>query len=118
MTEKHVSIQARLGMSLFEPDILATVQYYDRMLYARRLDPERMLMIAVLDDAVNCFQKWSFASSSRAKASYRELQDWFMNEKSDQLFGFENICEVLGLNPDYIRAGLVYWKKNRDPNSA
>jgi hypothetical protein len=113
MAQRYVSLQSGSGSRLVEPDLLAAAQYYDRVLYARPLDPEKRLMLAVLEDAVTCFQKWSFASSCRARARYKEVQDWFMNEKSDQLFRFETICEILGLNPDHIRAGLLYWKKNQ-----
>ena len=30
---------------------------------------------------------------------------------SESLFSFENICETLGLYPDYIRHGLLCWKE-------
>jgi hypothetical protein len=43
-------------LALFQPDILVTVQYLST--YRRRfhLRPEQLLMLAVLEDAVVCFQ--------------------------------------------------------------
>jgi hypothetical protein len=26
------------------------------------------------------------------------------------LFAFDNVCEILGLDPEYMRAGLLRWK--------
>ena len=36
-----------------------------------------------------------------------------MEEGSDWLFSFENICEVLGFDPQYVRQGLVRWKRKK-----
>jgi hypothetical protein len=33
-----------------------------------------------------------------------------MDRQRDWLFSFEHICDVLQLNPDYIRLGLLRWK--------
>ena len=34
-----------------------------------------------------------------------------MEEESDWIFSFDSICEVLGMDPRYVREGLVRWKK-------
>jgi hypothetical protein len=38
---------------------------------------------------------------------FQEAEDWILNKNTDWLFSFENICENLQLNPDYIRRGLL-----------
>ena len=86
--------------SLFQPDDLLPAQY-----------PEKKLMLAILDDAIDCFQKYIFAYNSRRKAIFHEAEDWILEENSDRLFSFENICEVLGFNPKYVRKGLLLWKE-------
>ena len=50
------SLLGRKTLALFQPDILVTVQYLST--YRRRfhLQPEQLLMLAVLEDAVVCFQ--------------------------------------------------------------
>jgi hypothetical protein len=35
-----------------------------------------------------------------------------MEEKGDWLFSFVNVCELLGLDPRYLRQGLQQWKQN------
>lgn len=96
---------------LFQPDILASVQYDETGRSRSRLSPERRLMLAVLKDTIDCFQQYLTASNAEGRALFRDAEEWILEEDSDWLFSFENICEVLGLNPQYIREGLACWKK-------
>jgi hypothetical protein len=75
------------------------------------LDPEQRLMLAVLEDAVSCFQKYPLAKDTRRKKLFHEAEDWILEQNSDWLFSFESICEVSGLNPQYIRQGLMRWRE-------
>jgi hypothetical protein len=72
---------------------------------------EEGLMLAVLDNAIEYFQKYVFARSEREKRLFREAEEWIMEKNSDWFFSFENICETLDLYPDYIRQGLLCWKE-------
>jgi hypothetical protein len=72
---------------------------------------EQRLMLAVLRDAVECFQDYVLAHYIWEKKLYQEAEDWIFEKNTDWLFSFENICETLQLNPDYIRRGLVVWKE-------
>jgi hypothetical protein len=47
--------QESLALS-FEPDILLAAQYFERFQKKAYLDPEKKLMLAVLEDAIFCFQ--------------------------------------------------------------
>ena len=38
-----------------------------------------------------------------------------MEKNSDWPFSFENICEVLGFDPAYLRQGLLRWKRKKLP---
>ena len=64
-------------------------------------------MLAVLQDAVECFQKYVRAQDGKGKTRFREVEDWIMEEDSNEVFSFENICEVLGIDPRYLRRGLL-----------
>jgi hypothetical protein len=101
-----------LGLgSLFEPDILTTSRY--QATYQRRfhLEPERMLMLAVLEDAIVCFQENVAAMAPKRKALFREAEEWILNEDNSYLYSFENICDDLGFEPFYLRQGLMQWKE-------
>src|SRR5262245_14813687 len=68
-------------------------------------------MLAVLADAIECFQKYVFAANEREKKAFQEAQDWIFEKNNDWLFSFDNICEALQLTPDYLRQGLLRWKE-------
>jgi len=68
-------------------------------------------MLAVLEDAVTCFQGYFAARDKTKTRLFREAEDWILQQKkSNWLFSFDNVCETLGLNPGYIRGGLQRWR--------
>jgi hypothetical protein len=68
------------------------------------------LLFAVLQDAVVCWFRYCHVETRRAKRLLQETRDWFWAEERDWLFAFERICELLNLDPDYIRRGLIRWQ--------
>jgi hypothetical protein len=72
---------------------------------------EERLMQAVLENAIEYFQKYVLAKDERGKKLFQEGEEWILDKDSDWLYSFENICEVLALHPDYIRQGLMCWKE-------
>ena len=72
---------------------------------------EERLMLAVLENAVEYFQKYVLARKPSGKQLFREAEEWFLEKDSEALYSFENICETLGLHPDHIRKGLMVWKE-------
>jgi len=81
---------------LFEPDTLLSAQYFENCRRKTLLEPEKSLMLGVLDDAVNCFQENLLAKSGRGRKLFDEAEEWTLDEARDCIFSFENICEVLG----------------------
>jgi hypothetical protein len=96
---------------LIEPEVLLPSQFYDRFRGAAVLDAERRLMLAVLEDAVSCFQKYAGATRPRSRRLFKEAEEWFMEEEGGWLFSFESICAVLNLDPQYFRQQLQRWKQ-------
>ena len=39
-------------------------------------EPEEKLMLAVLDDAIACFQKYAFARDRKGKVLFQEAEEW------------------------------------------
>src|SRR4030095_12987925 len=72
---------------------------------------EERLMLAVLENAVEYFQKYVLARKPSGKQLFREAEEWFLDKDGEALYSFENICEILGLHPDPIRKGLMVWKE-------
>ncbi len=97
---------------LFQPDTLLSHQYFATF-RRRQLEPEKRLMLAVLEDAVVCFQKYVFAKSRKKQKLFSEAEEWICDEDSDHVFSFENICSVLKFDPKYVREGLLRWKTRK-----
>ncbi len=55
--ENGLSMDERVT-SLFQPDTLLPDQYLDTFRRKLHLEPEKKLMLAILEDAVACFQKY------------------------------------------------------------
>lgn len=98
--------------SLFQPDTLLPDQFLDTYRRKLHLEPEKKLMLALLEDAVACYQKYLFAKDIKGKALFEEASEWIQHETGESIFAFESVCEGLGLNPKYVRRGLETWKEN------
>lgn len=73
-------------------------------------DGEQRLMLAVLENAIEDFQKYIFATNRRGQTMFQEAEDWIFETDSPSFFSFENICAHLQLDPDYVRRGFIRWK--------
>ena len=74
---------------------------------------EERLMLAVLENAVEHFQKYVLARKPSGKQLFQEAEEWFLDKDNEALYSFENICDTLGFHPDHIRKGLMAWKEAR-----
>jgi hypothetical protein len=99
------------AFAVFQSDILIPEQFLATYQRTFRLDPEKVLMLAVLQDAVTCFQENIAATCKKKRALYQEAEEWFLANEKSYLFSFESICEALGFDVGYFRQGLVRWKQ-------
>ncbi len=72
--------------------------------------PERRLRLAVLDDAIRYFQRYVHPTDRRGRVLYEDALDWFSSPGSSEPFSFENVCEALHIDPEYVRRGLRRWR--------
>ena len=82
-------------------------RYFDTFRRSEHLAPEKSLLLAMLEDAIHLFQKYRGARDRAGKERFREVEGWFMRKGNHWLFSFENVCELLGLDPQYVRRGLL-----------
>ena len=90
-----------------------SAQYLENLRRMTLLEPEKRLMLAVLEDAINCFQVNVMARSGRRKKLFNESEDWIMGWDDDWIF---LVCERLRafrFNPEYVRRGLLRWKEKK-----
>jgi len=97
--------------AIFQLDILVPDQF--RATYERtfHLESEKILMLAVLRDAVVCFQENLWANEGRKRQLFLDAHQWIMDKNASHCFSFENICAFLGLDARYVRQGLLNWKE-------
>lgn len=112
MNDEIISGNEEKLVFLFQLDMLLSHEYLAAF-RRRQLEPEKRLMLAVLEDAVACFQSYVFAQNRRKQTLFNEAEDWIRDENGDHVFSFENICAALKFNPKYVREGLLRWKMRK-----
>ena len=74
-------------------------------------DGEKALMLAILENAMEDFQKYVLATNKKGVRLFNAAEEWILETDSPSFFSFNNICEHLKLNPDYMRKGFIRWKE-------
>ena len=97
--------------TLFEPDVLLPAQFFAAFRRAGGLERERLLMLAVLEDAIDCYQKFAHSRDPRGLQMFEESREWVSSTDRSWLFSFENICDTLEINAEYVRRGLREWRE-------
>lgn len=113
MKEREFAVEDRLT-GLFQPDTLLPSQFFDRVRRRNEHEGERRLMIAILEDAVEIYRKQIDARDPRNQQLWSEAAEWFGDPDRTWLYSFENICDVLDINADYLRGGLRILKERAD----
>ena len=108
--ESHRVTTNRLD-SLLQPDTLMAFEYFDDLGRNRLIKPERKLMLAVLENALVCFQRHVLAIEGPKRQLFREAETWIWENNEDWPFSFLNITEEVGLDPRWIRIKLLHWKQ-------
>ncbi len=108
MRKGNVKRGTRGGFSA--PDVLLADQFFTDLRGRAAAEGERLLMVAVLEDAAQCFRKHQFAIDRRGQSLFEEAEEWIMEEETGAAFSFRHICEALDLEPRYIRAEVRRWQ--------
>src|SRR5438093_9524726 len=116
MKDREHAVDERLA-GLFQPDTLLPSQFFDRTRRRSEHDGERRLMIAVLEDAVDVYRKQAGSKDARGEQLFQEAEEWIEDTDRAWLFSFQNICDVLDLDADYLRRGLRAWKQRAQGGS-
>jgi hypothetical protein len=90
---------------------LLPVQYFERNRRRAMSDGESRLMFAVLQDAIRAYLTNMSGRTHPQRERFREVEAWFGESRPDSgrqgLFGFETLCEALGIKPDVLRRRLA-----------
>jgi hypothetical protein len=97
----------------FQPDMVVLEEFCQTCTRRISLEPEMALMLAVLEEAISCFQRYVLAPGGKGKRLFREAEQWITEKDSEWLFSFDNVCEAVGLSPGFVRSGLLRWKEQQ-----
>jgi hypothetical protein len=101
-----------------EPAMVLPAQLFGTAGLDASLVPEKRLLLAVLEEAVVTFQRYAAEQGRRGRRLFREAEDWMGSEELRWPCSFRNICDVLGLDPGYLREGLRRWRDEQQANPA
>lgn len=93
-------------LAMIGNDTGAQQRYLDTFRRSEHLEPEKALLLAILEDAIHCYRKFASARNRAGREQFREAEAWLMGGDDGWVFAFDNVCELLGLDPEYVRRGL------------
>jgi hypothetical protein len=100
------AVELRLEPAAVRPAQLVSLQ-------SRTSMPARRLMLAVLADAVGAFRRTAGATDRAGQRLFVETAQWFASDDAGGPFTFVSICDTLGLDVEYVRAGLKRWSRRQ-----
>lgn len=101
------------AVTLFDADGVDADQYTDTIRRKTPLEPEKHLLLAILDDALACYRKNLFARSPKKQAAFHDAEEWILDTGDERFLSFESVCGVLEIEPSYLRRGLLAWKSQK-----
>ena len=106
------------AVTLFDADGVDADLYTDTVQRKTPLEPEKQLLLAILEDALACYRKNIFARTAKKRTVYRDAEEWIFATDDERFLGFESVCGALGIEPSYLRRGLVEWKRRKVKTNA
>ena len=107
MTESFQPAQREEPRGRFlEPNTILPSQFFARTIPT----PERLLLLAVLEEAIRTYQRYVIATDRRGRAIFAEVEAWLACEDTEWMFSYVAICDELGINPTYVRLSLRLWR--------
>lgn len=104
----------------YSDDILSQISTMPLGIHAASNQTRRMevmgefiLVQAVLREAIRTYQKYAVKKGTRASRLFRDVNEWFSSDDRQWFFSFVNVCDILGLEPTYIRTGLKLWRQRK-----
>ena len=80
-------------------------QYYA----PRATSPYQRLLLAILEDAIRCFQNTFDAKTVRRRRLFRETQHWLFDAHNTGFMSCPTVCESLGIDSIALRRSLREW---------
>jgi hypothetical protein len=105
-----MSCDGDYAASRFEAEPILPCQFFEGRTKRKALEPEEWLMLAVLTDAVRCYQVGCDAQRRSRIQAFREAEQWLFSTTGYGPFSFENVCYTLDITPEDLRKILRKWR--------
>jgi hypothetical protein len=93
-----------------ESDLILPCQYCD-VSGGYGHSGEQRLMLALLTDALNVYQKGALSRLTRLRRLYIDAERWILADRADcNAFSFTTVCDALAINPELLRRRIINWK--------
>ena len=89
------------------PEPALPAQFHEIWHRSRAVSPEKALLLSVLWQAILDLRKHRFAHRRRYQRLYVEAYKWVVSDSCSWPYSFANICDVLDLDPESVRAELL-----------
>jgi hypothetical protein len=101
---------ASFASEVYGVDVILPCQYFS-VCGGNRMSGEQRLLLALLADAINVYQKGVFSRLARDRLLYVDAERWFMQSRTaGNAFSFEAVCEALGIDARALRRRMIAWK--------
>jgi len=93
-------------------DVVLPAQFFSAIADPRS-EPERRLMVAVLEEAISAVLSGAAANGEERRAAALEAERWFASDSRSWPFAFCTVCDILGLDIDSVRQVIASWRERR-----
>ncbi|MEA2678974.1 MAG: hypothetical protein QOK03_696, partial [Candidatus Binataceae bacterium] len=88
-------------------DLILPCQYFD-ISGGRSLSGEQRLMLALLTDAINVYQKGVLSRRTNARRLYIDAERWILaDDDTCGWLNFPTVCEALGIHSGLLRRRII-----------
>ena len=70
------------------------------------LQAEKRLIVAVLEDAISQYLRYSRSTNPRGRRLFAEVDQWFTATDVAWPFSFSNLCQALDVDPTRVRLAI------------
>lgn len=93
------------------PDTITPSQYFSPPGAGADLQPEKRLVLSVLETAVADYQRFAPTGDHAGTQAFHQAAAWFASTDRSWPFAFENACDWLGFDAGVVRRGLTQWRE-------
>lgn len=111
VTTRSSAAHVAIGVTAFLAEHIETPSQHADRHGATGLQPEKRLMLRVLEEAIETWQRYRAHPTPEARGLARAAADWLSSDDESYLFDYRRVCEAVGIDADYLRRGLRAWQE-------